>query len=974
MALPVPDDFYPTPSAPAPSPKLPMPSEGDAGATPATRYQPTPTLGGGGGGGTSGGTSGGGGSGGGTTYPKLACLPGPCEPGEVEEKFVTVGYGTAGPGETIYAVKKDSGDIFTTEVGTRLPATALGSGYSVFATEQEALKYSEEHKPVSTVKELASEYNLDYRSALAEVKSVADYVERAVIGGKCGPWGITEDQVNLVIDYYRDIGQESRADKLVEHYALVGHPEGFVKRAEVVGYDVFGELADYKEGGGYRLDLALAAGVVTGPQLLQWFPESEVKKAVDAAEASKGGSQRDLSWLLEAAKDQKGFMPGAMPLGATKSTIPFPVYIPTDAEVRQHLYMNLALALGPVAIGAGAAALPAVLPWMGKAAWGAAKGAALTTLVSGGAAVGYGLKHPQTESWEVAQKRLYQEYLGSPELAAQITKGKAEGKDLRSLTFEEFSRGAFGRNVPLEYQGGLAGAYGIGAKAQADFFSNLRGERPWYSPRSLISGMGTYLAPHALVQQAYPIAGAKAFTTLIPHFGPTAVYPFVMGASPGQKALGIGMAALPYAMGPLGMGASAVGRALSRTSAGPVLRGLMWAPTQLYKGASAVMRPISPHMPWQAAYDVSYLAGKAGLARMPGVSTFGVKAGWWPEKIVPVKYWPSGRSMTPAEIKASKDAWFREQLKQGKSTVETSEGVYFYNAKTDSWSLTPTSQLPKEYFTPPSGTGGGPTMELRAGYVAPQAPVTGFPQLVMRAMPAAALAVTPWAMALSPTMITAATAAPAQAALQSAYQLLQRGQITPIQYSTLVKTLNPTLTESAIVQQQTLDKVMQQELTELQQVQLRQIVVNQQVTQPAKKVSLLQQQKEVDLLRQVQTPVSMPSMLPYTIPYTIPSPIPGGLPEGPRPPSGDGGNVFLPWIPGGFMGGLGGGARGSRGRGGLLGVGKWAFGRFPVSAPHPLLQKVVGYEYMKGAEKAYGVKQPKVKTGKPTGGLVRMGV
>jgi len=108
-----------------------------------------------------------------------------------------------------------------------------------------------------------------------------------------------------------------------------------------------------------------------------------------------------------------------------------------------------------------------------------------------------------------------------------------------------------------------------------------------------------------------------------------------------------------------------------------------------------------------------------------------------------------------------------------------------------------------------------------------------------------------------------------------------------------------------------------------------------------------------------------------TIPTPVTPIVTPGEPESGRPRI----PIIFPPLP--IFGGLGGWPGRPRGKKGLLGIGKWKFTGFPVAAPHPLLQKVVGYDWMKGFEKPYGTRKvtgPKVRPQGKTlgGGLVRM--
>jgi len=136
----------------------------------------------------------------------------------------------------------------------------------------------------------------------------------------------------------------------------------------------------------------------------------------------------------------------------------------------------------------------------------------------------------------------------------------------------------------------------------------------------------------------------------------------------------------------------------------------------------------------------------------------------------------------------------------------------------------------------------------------------------------------------------------------------------------------------------------------------------------------------------IPTPGTFPSSYPSPLPFPSPLPLPFTPPSftpvapsviTPTPP-GPGTKVRFPWWKFGSMGGLGGGAWGGRRRGGLLGIGKWAFRGFPVGGTHPLTGQPVGYTYMGGETRPYGIEKsvPKVKSPKTSkngkAGVIRL--
>ncbi|KKK65332.1 hypothetical protein LCGC14_2975220, partial [marine sediment metagenome] len=334
----------------------------------------------------------------------------------------------------------------------------------------------------------------------------------------------------------------------------------------------------------------------------------------------------------------------------------------------------------------------------------------------------------------------------------------------------------------LKYQEGIAGAYGRGTEALlADPFVGFQKkyEDTWAKwPAKLGVGFATYMAPHSLITEQYSRKGALAFTSGVPHFGPTAIYPFVAGAPAWQKGLGIGMSLLPYAVGPAGLAASWAGRGISKVPVlGTAMRGVTWAPRQVLGATGAVMKPISPFMPWRAAYTTSEIAGRVGLGRIPGLGSFGMRAGWWGQgdlfpkgKVVPYERWPKPRTMTPAETELSRQRWFKQQEISGKHVVETPEGLHYLDPRTGAWRMTPWKDVPPEYFKPATdvGFGGGGGMSLEPGVVA-QAPVSItspmqiFTRLAPRVAATATVAAVPWAATVAPTAVAIATTTPVQA-------------------------------------------------------------------------------------------------------------------------------------------------------------------------------------------------------------------
>jgi len=196
----------------------------------------------------------------------------------------------------------------------------------------------------------------------------------------------------------------------------------------------------------------------------------------------------------------------------------------------------------------------------------------------------------------------------------------------------------------LAYQEGLLGAYGRGIEELwTPAMEAIRGEEGWSGwgiPRQLGAGLLGYAAPHEIVSELYPSKGALSLIALTPHFGPTAgVASLTIGEVPiWQTAMGYGAAVLPYAIGPAGTVLGKVGGVVAKVPVlGPTLQAvtapIRWSAGVAQKGAAAIK--LEQWAPWRAAYEVSGLAGKAGLARVSGLGPAGAKWGWWPSKYVP---------------------------------------------------------------------------------------------------------------------------------------------------------------------------------------------------------------------------------------------------------------------------------------------------------------------------------------------------
>jgi len=274
------------------------------------------------------------------------------------------------------------------------------------------------------------------------------------------------------------------------------------------------------------------------------------------------------------------------------------------------------------------------------------------------------------ETWEQAQARMYQEYLKSPELAAQIAAGAAEGKDLRAPTFEEYQSASGVKYEPLSYREGIWGTLGRGWEKQSEYIEGLASVagtpsivKPLTWAPYLASGFAGYVLSPSLAAQAYPYVGAKAGLIAIPHFGPTAIQPFIIPGTPTwQKVAGVGFSLLPYATKPLGAVFSRVGGATARVpvigtvqrAAGGILKGAGWLGEKT--GITPIMTTIERGMPWQFAYTVSEGIGRVPFPmRMPGgaqagqiqmvpmaeravgLGAKGTKWGWWDREVVPLK-------------------------------------------------------------------------------------------------------------------------------------------------------------------------------------------------------------------------------------------------------------------------------------------------------------------------------------------------
>lgn len=298
---------------------------------------------------------------------------------------------------------------------------------------------------------------------------------------------------------------------------------------------------------------------------------------------------------------------------------------------------------GGVAVGIGAG-LPTLgigggVAGVGKLATVLAKpilktGATFAGISAAAAGIYGAVTPPKEETWKQTQRRMYEEYLASPAVQAEIARIESEGKTAIPPTFGEYREAMGVEYTPLAYQEGIAGVFGRGWEAQTEFFRGVAGESPWYHPRSLAAGFMGYLASPALAAEIYSYKGPVAVTAAIPHFGPTAISPFLTGAPAWQKAVGIGFAVLPYATGPIGSALRGAGRFAAKV---PVLstfqkglvgigKGVGWAGE--VTGISPLLTTFERVAPWQLAYTTSGLVGKI-IPVTSGLGIAGKTWGWW---------------------------------------------------------------------------------------------------------------------------------------------------------------------------------------------------------------------------------------------------------------------------------------------------------------------------------------------------------
>jgi len=211
-----------------------------------------------------------------------------------------------------------------------------------------------------------------------------------------------------------------------------------------------------------------------------------------------------------------------------------------------------------------------------------------------------------------------------------------EGGKVKPVSFEEFSKDL---NRPMVYEPGLAGIYARGVERFQTPGMEKIGSIPVVG--GFAQGMATYFAPHTLVTQLYPEKGLKSLGVLAPHFGTTAVYVGLTWKDQPWygKALGIGGALLPFALGPAGSG---LGWAASKLKGvhgfGPVIKAgqTVLKPIKWAGGKVEGATHLSQWAPWRGAYSASELVGRAtGLATTTkgNIGYWGARWGWWPKEV-----------------------------------------------------------------------------------------------------------------------------------------------------------------------------------------------------------------------------------------------------------------------------------------------------------------------------------------------------
>ena len=509
-----------------------------------------------------------------------------------------------------------------------------------------------------------------------------------------------------------------------------------------------------------------------------------------------------------------------------------------------------------------------------------------------------------------------------------------------------------------------------------------RGTSPWYSPRGLGMGMVGYIAPHESFAQLYPTKGALAATVLIPHFGPTAAYTALAWKelSPLQRGIGIGGAVLPYAVGPLGAAAGWAGRGVGRVPVlGTVLRGVTWAPRQVLRGAGEVMKPVSPYMPWQAAYKASGLVGKAGLGRIPRLGSAGMRFGWWPKEAVPYGMWPKARPMTPGELEVARSRYLGESEKLGYTKVATPEGDYSLNVNTGRWEISPPGTFEAEValqrgkmLGPSVVTVEAPGAFTWAGRASVSVPTAPLPpptspfqtigRFVPRIATATAVMAVPWATTVAPSMIGAPSFLPitaptvaqqVQTDVQVMNRMLEQNQITQAQHQQMLQQINQTQQEVTTQQEysQQISSIADQTLTQVQHQQMeQQQMKQQQQQQPLQQMNLQQmlQMQQVQQLGQIQKIQQVQDIIQQQeIEKPIIRPIPPIIP------------LFPPW-PKGLGGGGGAGVRLGDMR--KVGSGIWEFGPAGLYVPgaEGPVRGPVGYGAVAQRKRRDGIKGTRI--------------
>ena len=198
-------------------------------------------------------------------------------------------------------------------------------------------------------------------------------------------------------------------------------------------------------------------------------------------------------------------------------------------------------------------------------------------------------------------------------------------------------------NVSTSAQSGLLGAWGRGVET---LYEPVSGFLEQHTPTlpvvgNLASGVWNYLVPQQLASQLYEQKGSVGMTALIPHFGAT-VAPVALNwdeTSNLNKAMGIGFAASPWLVGPMGSVLGKAGQVVSKIPViGPVAKvvgGVVTAPIKVVEAASTYTG-LSQYGPWRLAQDASGLLGSAGLKNVPKLGEFGTKVGWWNQTYQPV--------------------------------------------------------------------------------------------------------------------------------------------------------------------------------------------------------------------------------------------------------------------------------------------------------------------------------------------------